>query len=78
MTRRGGPAYKHTSQPFAVVTVFSDGSGVDVRPFANTVLARAWVEKETGERLWTRMPHERRVVRLPELLAWVRANEVSG
>lgn len=76
MKRPASLPYGHTSQPFAVVTAFGDGSGLSVNTFADTVRARMYVENEQRAHPGRHAPHEYRIVRLPELRAWIVANEV--
>lgn len=58
-------------RPIAVVTIFSDNSGLAVNEFETRARADLWIETEKALR-GRRPEHEYRVVSLVELLAWVR------
>jgi len=68
--------YHFNDWPFAVVTVYADGSGLAVREFQSEAKARAWIEACAADSRDGK--HERRLVSLPALLAWVRGNEVPA
>lgn len=63
--------YDHISRPFAVVTIYADGSGISVHEFQTRDRAEAWIADE-AQRRFSRTPHENHIVDLPALLEWVR------
>lgn len=66
--------HPNLSRPFAVVTIFSDGSGVAVRECETRARADMYVEQERARGPGAHGPHEYHLVSLPGLLAWVRVN----